>query len=62
MMAGLCRQSWSHPVAPRLPQGFWPALTSTWTRDCALRGDYARRMALVEIDVLVAQAAGPDVG
>lgn len=51
-------QSWSQPGNPRLPQDFWPALTSTWTRDCALRSDYARRMALVEIDVLVAQALG----
>src|SRR5690606_12545521 len=31
---------------------------STWTRGCALRSDYARRMALVEIDVLVAQELG----
>jgi hypothetical protein len=30
----------------------------TWQRDCALRTDYARRQALVEIDVLVAQALG----
>ena len=51
-------QSWSQPGNPRLPHDFWPALTSTWTRDCALRTDYARRMALVEIDVLVAQALG----
>ena len=51
-------QRWSQPGNPRLPNGFWPALTSTWTRDCALRSDYARRMALVEIDVLVAQALG----
>ena len=51
-------QSWSQPGNPRLPQHFWPALTSTWTRTCALRSDYARRMALVEIDVLVAQALG----
>ena len=51
-------QSWSQPGNPRLPHGFWPALTSIWTRDCALRADYARRMALVEIDVLVAQALG----
>ncbi len=29
-----------------------------WQRHCALRSDYARRMALVEIDVLVAQALG----
>lgn len=51
-------QRWSQPGNARLPHGFWPALTSTWTRDCALRSDYARRMALVEIDVLVAQALG----
>ncbi|WP_048438816.1 N-6 DNA methylase [Caenimonas sp. SL110] len=49
-------QSWSQPSNPRLPQDFWLGVTSTWTRQCALRGDYARRMALVEIDVLVAQA------
>lgn len=51
-------QCWSQPGNPRLPHDFWPALTGTWTRDCALRSDYARRMALVEIDVLVAQALG----
>ncbi|MDP1906312.1 MAG: hypothetical protein Q8M09_19045 [Pseudomonadota bacterium] len=51
-------QSWSQPANPRLPQDFWQNLTSTWTRHCALRSDYARRMALVEIDVLVAQALG----
>jgi hypothetical protein len=51
-------QSWSQPDNPRLPQDFWQYLTSDWTRHCALRSDYARRMALVEIDVLVAQALG----
>jgi hypothetical protein len=51
-------QQWSQPNNPRLPQDFWQNLTSTWTRHCALRTDYARRMALVEIDVLVAQALG----
>ena len=51
-------QQWSQPDNPRLPQEFWQDLTSTWTRHCALRSDYARRMALVEIDVLVAQALG----
>ncbi|TXC88471.1 class I SAM-dependent DNA methyltransferase [Paraburkholderia azotifigens] len=49
-------QRWSDLDNPRLPQNHWTALASTWTRDCALRSDYARRMALVEIDVLVAQA------
>ena len=51
-------QRWSQSGNPRLSHDFWPALTSTWTRDCALRSEYARRMALVEIDVLVAQALG----
>lgn len=51
-------QRWSQPDNPRLPQDFWPSLTRDWTRHCALRSDYARRMALVEIDVLVAQALG----
>ena len=49
---------WSQPGNPRLPQGFFASLTPTWQRDCALRSDCARRMALVEIDVLVAQALG----
>ncbi|MCV2363128.1 class I SAM-dependent DNA methyltransferase [Paucibacter sp. DJ1R-11] len=51
-------QQWSQPANPRLPQDFWRNLTGTWTRHCALRSDYVRRMALVEIDVLVAQALG----
>lgn len=51
-------QRWSQTDNPRLPQDFWPSLTRDWTRTCALRSDYARRMALVEIDVLVAQALG----
>jgi hypothetical protein len=51
-------QSWSQPENPRLPQDFWQNLTRDWTCHCALRSDYARRMALVEIDVLVAQALG----
>lgn len=51
-------QAWSQPDNPRLPKTFWQQLTQDWTRYCALRTDYARRMALVEIDVLVAQALG----
>ncbi|MFU7349261.1 Eco57I restriction-modification methylase domain-containing protein [Pseudomonas paraeruginosa] len=43
---------------PRLPQHFFAQLTPEWQRNCALRSDYARRQALVEIDVLVAQALG----
>ena len=58
------QQSWSitpdknHPGANVLPQDFFRNLTPEWQRDCALRTDYARRQALVEIDVLVAQALG----
>lgn len=50
------QQCWSQPDNPRLPQDFFANLTPEWQRNCALRSDYARRMALVEIDVLVAQA------
>ena len=42
---------------PRLPDD-WDALPPTWHRDVALRTDFARRQALVEIDVLVALALG----
>lgn len=55
---GFADQTWSQSENPRLPQDFWQSLTSNWTRHCALRTDYARRMALVEIDVLVAQTLG----
>ncbi|WP_295405482.1 N-6 DNA methylase [uncultured Thiocystis sp.] len=37
---------------------FFANLTPTWQRHCALRTDYARRQALLEIDVLVSQALG----
>lgn len=43
---------------PRLPHYFFRNLTPEWHSDCVLRTDYARRQALVEIDVLVAQALG----
>lgn len=41
-----------------LPRSFYSELTQNWSQTCALRSDYARRQALVEIDVLVAQALG----
>lgn len=44
--------------SPRIPKSFFDNLTPTWQRHCALRTDYARRQALVEIDVLVAIALG----
>ncbi|MCY4014386.1 MAG: hypothetical protein OXG82_16910 [Gammaproteobacteria bacterium] len=41
---------------PRLPATFFEELTPTWSRNVALRSDFARRQALVEIDVLAAKA------
>ncbi len=49
-------QKWSQPNNPCLQQDFFAKLTPDWRRNCALRSDYSRRLALVEIDVLVAQA------
>ncbi|NOG30571.1 hypothetical protein HLB35_00145 [Halomonas sp. TBZ9] len=53
------QQQWATraPIAA-LPQDFFANLTPHWQRHNALRSDYARRQALVEIDVLVAQALG----
>lgn len=50
-------QRWSRSL-PQLPLEFFANLTPEWQRNCALRTDYTRRQALVEIDVLVAQALG----
>ncbi|NOQ32114.1 MAG: hypothetical protein GQ570_13440 [Helicobacteraceae bacterium] len=47
--------SWTKIDDPRLKHNFFTNLTPTWQRDVALRTDYERRQALVEIDVLVAQ-------
>ena len=43
---------------PRLDNNFFASLTAHWLRNCALRTDYARRQALVELDVLVSRALG----
>lgn len=43
---------------PRLSNNHFAALTSEWTWDTLLRTDYARRQALVELDVLAAKALG----
>jgi len=53
------QQRWAveQPISS-LPQDFFANLTPEWQRNNALRTDYARRQALVEIDVLVAQALG----
>lgn len=64
--AELWSESWTESLVherwakadSRLDDGFFARLTPQWQRDCALRTDYARRQALVEIDVLVAQALG----
>ena len=42
----------------RLPSAFFAGLCPKWHRDVAFRTDYARRQALVEIDVLAAIALG----
>jgi len=42
----------------RADKDFFANLTPTWQRNCALRTDYSRRQALLEIDVLVSQALG----
>jgi hypothetical protein len=42
----------------RLKDARFRTLTRGWHRDCALRTDYERRQALIEIDVLVATALG----
>jgi len=60
----LWRKGWSDAFVedrwsrndPRLPQDIFAHLTPEWHRNCALRSDYARRQALLEIDVLAAQA------
>ena len=43
---------------PRLSDDHFKRLTSQWTWDTPLRSDYARREALVELDVLTAMALG----
>ena len=50
------RDRWTRPDR-RLPDDF-ATLAPDWRRDIALRTDYARRQALVEIDVLAARALG----
>ncbi|MEA3642816.1 MAG: hypothetical protein VBE63_23165 [Lamprobacter sp.] len=52
-----CHQRWSTESSLLAPD-FFTHLTPHWQRHCALRTDYARRQALLEIDVLVAQALG----
>jgi len=49
--------TWTKPDS-RLDNNFFTNLTPTWQRHNALRTDYTRRQALVEIDVLAAMALG----
>ncbi len=52
------KDTWAKTSDSRLDPGFFSALGPAWSRSSALRYDYARRQALVEIDVLVAMALG----
>lgn len=54
---GFCLDRWAKED-PRLDNAKFAKLTSEWTLYCALRTDYERRQALVEIDVLTAMALG----
>jgi len=51
------QDSWTKADS-RLNQSTFVALTAEWQRFCALRTDYERRQALVEIDVLAAMSLG----
>lgn len=53
--ASFKNDNWTKKDDPRLNQNFFKNLTPNWQRNVALRTDYERRQALVEIDVLVAQ-------
>lgn len=50
--------SWSRPHDVRLGCFSYGKLNPTWGRDSCLRSAYTRRMALVEIDVIVAMEIG----
>lgn len=55
--ADFIKERWTQQAAGLDP--FWfSGLTSKWTRNCALRNDLMRRQALLELDVLTAQAMG----
>lgn len=52
------QDTWTKPTDPRLNRSFFANLTREWQRTCALRTDYERRQALVELDVLAAMELG----
>ena len=51
-------QKWSQENNSRVDSKFFSRLTSKWERSYALRSDYIRRLALIELDVLVAKSIG----
>jgi hypothetical protein len=54
------KDQWSRQD-PRLPSSQFSLLKPEWIRGCSLRTEYARRQALLEIDVLAALALGLDI-
>ncbi|MGM9998054.1 MAG: class I SAM-dependent DNA methyltransferase, partial [Candidatus Bruticola sp.] len=64
--ADLWRQVWHGSFAleswskndPRLDNGRFSRLSAAWSKETPLRTDYERRQALIELDVLTAQALG----
>jgi hypothetical protein len=53
----ISRDGWTSKD-PRLPAALFRQLSREWHRDIALRKDFVRRQATLEIDVLVAQCIG----
>lgn len=53
-------EHWTQEVTG-LDSEWFSKLTPEWTRNCALRSDLMRRQALLELDVLTAQAMGLDL-
>jgi hypothetical protein len=51
-----CNETWSQNDNQRLNQNYFKSLKPIWHKENSLNADYARRQALIEIDVLVAQA------
>ena len=54
------KEQWTQQSAG-LDADWFSRLTSDWSRNCALRSDLMRRQALLELDVLTAQAMGLDL-
>jgi hypothetical protein len=52
------QMKWTRSDASRLNKDFFKNMSSVWHRDFALLKDYERLIALIELDVLVAQQLG----